>query len=151
MPIFDEIRDAVANENFKVGASWPAQRLQHSSIDFDRMRTQMGDNSVERQNEQNRSFHLMNGRLMKGIVEEDISNAVAIKEIGTGVSPTSQGYHWANANSQENASLSTSIHQLESTMSSLQALMYQMASMMRSGGANSGIQTSSTTNTNGQF
>lgn len=37
MPIFEEFRDAVANENLKVGASWPAQRLQHSTMDFDRL------------------------------------------------------------------------------------------------------------------
>jgi hypothetical protein len=131
MPIFEEFRDAVANENLKVGASWPAQRLQHSTMDFDRIRTRMGDDSVERQNEQNRSYHILNARLMKDIVEPDVESAGAYKEIATGISPTSQGYHWANQNQQINASLTTSIHQLESTVSSLQAMMYQIFSLIK--------------------
>ena len=131
MPIFEEFRDAVANENLKVGASWPAQRLQHSTMDFDRIRTQMGDNSVERQNEQNRSYHILNARLMKDVVEPDIESASAYKEIATGISPTSQGYHWANQNQQVNAALTTSIHQLESTVSSMQAMMYQIFGLIK--------------------
>lgn len=131
MPIFEEIRDAVANENFKNGVSWPTQRLQHSTIEQDRIRTQMADNSTERQNEQNRSFHILNSRLMKDVVEQDIEEANAYKEIATGVSPTSQGYHWSNQNQQVNASLTTSIHQLESTIGSLQAMMYQIFGLIK--------------------
>jgi len=131
MPIFDEFRDAVANENIKVCASWPSQRLTMNTMDFDRLRTQMGDNSVERQNEQNRSYHILNARLMKDVVEPDIESANAYKEIATGISPTSQGYHWANQNQQVNAALTTSIHQLESTVASMQAMMYQIASLVK--------------------
>lgn len=131
MPIFQEFTDAVANENLKVGASWPAQRLQHSTMDFDRVRTQMADNSVERQNEQNRSYHILNTRLMKDVVEPDIESAGAYKEIATGISPTSQGYHWANQNQQINASLTTTIHQLESTVASLQSMMYQIFGLIK--------------------
>lgn len=131
MPIFDEFRDAVANENIKVCASWPSQRLTMNTMDFDRLRTQMGDNSVERQNEQNRSYHILNARLMKDVVEPDIESANAYKEIATGMSPTSQGYHWANQNQQVNAALTTSIHQLETTVASMQAMMYQIASLVK--------------------
>lgn len=131
MPIFEEIRDAVSNENFKNGVSWPTQRLQHSTIEQDRIRTQMADNSTERQNEQNRSFHILNSRLMKDVVEQDIEEANAYKEIATGVSPTSQGYHWSNQNQQINASLTTSIHQLEATIGSLQAMMYQIIGLVK--------------------
>ena len=132
MPIFQEFTDAVANENLKVGASWPAQRLQHSTMDFDRLRTQMGDNSVERQNEQNRSYHLLSARLMKDVVEPDIESAVAHKEVATGISPTSQGFHWANQNQQINGAVTTSIHQLESTVASLQGMMFQIVSLLQS-------------------
>lgn len=131
MPIFQEFTDAVANENLKVGASWPAQRLQHSTMDFDRIRTQMGDNSVERQNEQNRSYHILNARLMKDVVEPDVESAGAYKEIATGMSPTSQGFHWANQNQQINASLATTIHQLEATVSSMQAMLYQVIGLIK--------------------
>lgn len=131
MPIFQEFTDAVANENLKVGASWPAQRLQHSTMDFDRIRTQMGDNSVERQNEQNRSYHILNARLMKDVVEPDVESAGAYKEIATGISATSQGYHWANQNQQINASLATTIHQLEATVGSLQAMLYQIIGLIK--------------------
>ena len=126
MPIFQEVTDAVTNENFKMGVSWPAARLQHSTIEWDRMRTMMGDNSIERQNEQNRSYHILNARLMKDVVEPDIESANAYKEIATGVSPTSQGYHWSNQNQQINAAVTTSIHQLETTVASMQAMMYQI-------------------------
>jgi hypothetical protein len=98
MPIFDEFKEAVANENLKVCASYPSQRFTTGTMDFDRVRTQMADNSVERQNEQNRSYHLLNTRLMKDVVEPDVSEASAFKEIATGMSPTSQGFHWANQN-----------------------------------------------------
>ena len=131
MPIFQEFTDAVANENLKVGASWPSQRLQHSTMDFDRVRTQMAENSVERQNEQNRSYHILNTRLMKDVVEPDIESATAYKEIATGVSPTSQGFHFANQNQQINAALATSIHQLESTVGSLQTMLYQLVSLVK--------------------
>jgi len=131
MPIFQEFTDAVANENIKVCASWPSQRLTMNTMDFDRLRTQMGDNSVERQNEQNRSYHILNARLMKDVVEPDIESANAYKEIATGISPTSQGYHWANQNQQVNAALTTSIHQLETTVASMQAMMYQIASLVK--------------------
>jgi len=131
MAIFDEIKEAVANENFKMGASWPAARLQHSTIEWDRIRTQMADNATERQNEQNRSFHVLTSRMMKDVVEPDIESAGAYKEIATGVSPTSQGYHFANQNQQINGAVTTSIHQLESTVSSLQAMMYQMFSLVQ--------------------
>lgn len=131
MPIFDEIKEAVGNENFKNSATWPSQRLQHSSMDFDRVRTQMADNSVERQNEQNRSYHILNSRLMKDVVEPDIESATAYKEIASGISATSQGYHWSNQNQQINASLTTSIHQLQSTISSMQAMMYQIFGLIK--------------------
>jgi len=131
MPIFQEFTDAVANENLKVMASWPSQRLTTNTMDFDRLRTQMGDNSVERQNEQNRSYHILNARLMKDVVEPDIESAGAYKEIASGISPTSQGYHWSNQNQQINASLTTSIHQLESTVGSMQAMMYQIFGLIK--------------------
>lgn len=131
MPIFDEFRDAVANENIKVCASYPSQRLTMNTMDFDRLRTQMGDNAVERQNEQNRSYHILNARLMKDVVEPDIESANAYKEIATGISPTSQGYHWANQNQQVNAALTSSIHQLETTVASMQAMMYQIANLVK--------------------
>ena len=50
MPIFDEFKEAVANENIKVCASYPSQRFTTNTIDYYRIRTQMADNSVERQN-----------------------------------------------------------------------------------------------------
>ena len=131
MPIMQEFIEVVASENLKNGASWPSQRLQHSSMDADRIRVQMADNSVSRQNDQNRSFHILNTRLMKDVVEPDIESATAYKEIATGVSPTSQGYHWANQNQQVNAALSSSINQLESTVASMQAMMYQIASLVK--------------------
>jgi hypothetical protein len=131
MPIFQEVTDAVSNENFKVGASWPSSRLQHSTMDFDRKRTMMGDNAIERQNEQNRSYSLLNSRLMKDVVEPDIESATAYKEIASGISSTSQGYHWANQNQQINASVTTSIHQLETTVASMQAMMYQVFGLIK--------------------
>ena len=131
MPIMQEFIDVVANENLKVGASWPAQRLQHSTMDFDRIRTQMADNSVERQNEQNRSYHILNTRLMKDVVEPDIESANAYKEIATGVSPTSQGFHWANQNQEVNAAVSTSLNQLGSTVGSLQAMLAQLVTLVK--------------------
>ena len=131
MPIFEEFRDVVANENLKVGASWPAQRLQHATMDQDRIKTQMGDNSVERQNEQNRSFSILNSRLMKDVVEPDIESANAYKEIASGMSPTSQGYHWANQSQQVNAAMTTSIHQLETTIGSMQAMLYQLVGLVQ--------------------
>jgi len=131
MPIFQEFTDAVANENLKVCASWPSQRLTHSTMDFDRVRTQMADNSVERQNEQNRSYHILNTRLMKDVVEPDIESASAYKEIASGISPTSQGFHWANQSQQINAAVTTSIHQLESTVASMQAMMYQIFGLIK--------------------
>lgn len=131
MPIFQEFTDVVANENLKVGASWPAQRLTFGTMDYDRQRTMMGDNALERQNEQNRSFHILNARLMKDVVEPDVEAAAAIKEIATGISPTSQGYHWANQNQQVNASLATTIHQLEATVSSMQTMLYQLVGLVK--------------------
>jgi len=131
MPIFQEVTDAVTNENFKVGASWPAQRLQHNTMDFDRIRTQMADNSVERQNEQNRSYHILNTRLMKDVVEPDIESAGAYKEIASGVSPTSQGYHWANQNQEINGAVTSSMNQLESTVANLQSMLYQIITLVK--------------------
>jgi len=131
MPIFDEMKEAVGNENFKNSASWPSQRLQHSSMDFDRTRVQMGDNSVERQNEQNRSYSILTARLMKDVVEPDIESATAYKEIASGISSTSQGFHWANQNQQINAAVTTSIHQLETTVASMQAMMYQIFGLIK--------------------
>jgi len=131
MPIFDEFRDAVANENLKVCASYPSARFTMATMDFDRVRTQMADNSVERQNEQNRSYHILNSRLMKDIVEPDVSEAAAIKEIVSGISPTSQGFHFANQSQQINASVTTSINQLGSTVASMQAMMYQIVSLLK--------------------
>ena len=131
MPIFQEVTDAVTHENFKVGASWPAQRLQHNTMDFDRIRTQMADNSVERQNEQNRSYHILNTRLMKDVVEPDIESAGAYKEIASGVSPTSQGYHWANQNQEINGAVTSSMNQLESTVANLQSMLYQIITLVK--------------------
>ena len=131
MPIYQEFIDAVSNENIKICASWPTQRLTYNSMDYDRVRTIMADNAAERQNEQNRSFSLLNARLMKAIVEPDIESANAQKEIATGVSPTSQGFHWANQNQQINGAVTTSIHQLESTVSGMQARLYQIASLVK--------------------
>lgn len=131
MPIFQEVTDAVTNENFKMGASFPAQRLQHSSMDFDRVRQMMADNALERQNETNRSYHILNARLMKDVVEPDIESAGAYKEIASGISPTSQGYHFANQNQEINGAVTTSINQLESTVSSMQAMLYQIASLIK--------------------
>lgn len=131
MPIFQEFTDAVANENLKVGATWPAQRLQHSTMDFDRSRTMMADNSVERQNNQNKSYGILNARLAKDVVEPDIESATAYKEIDSGISPTSQGFHWSNQNQQINGSLTTTIHQLQSTVSSMQAMMYQIFGLIK--------------------
>jgi len=131
MPIFQEFTDAVANENLKVGASWPSQRLQTNTMDFDRVRQQMADNSVERQNEQNRSYHILSTRLMKDVVEPNIEEANAYKEIATGVSPTSQGYHWANQNSQINSAVTTTIHQLESTLASMNTMLYQIVGLVK--------------------
>jgi hypothetical protein len=131
MPIFQEFTDAVANENLKVCASWPSQRLQTNTMDFDRVRQQMADNSVERQNEQNRSYHLLSTRLMKDVVEPDVESAGAYKEIATGVSPTSQGYHWANQNQQINSAVTTTIHQLETTLASMNTMLYQLVGLVK--------------------
>lgn len=131
MAIFQEVIDAVANENFKVGASWPAQRLQTNTMDYDRVRTQMADSSVERQNEQNRSYHILNTRLMKDLVKPDIESATAYKEIATGISPTSQGYHWANQNQQINGAVTSSMNQLASTVANLQGMMYQIFALIK--------------------
>ena len=131
MPIFDEFRDAVANENLKVNASYPSQRFTTATIDFDRVRTQMADNSVERQNEQNRSYHILNSRMLKDVVEPDAETAAAIKEISSGISPTSQGFHFANQEQQINAAVTTSIHQLESTVASMQAMLYQIVGLIK--------------------
>jgi len=131
MAIFQEVIDAVANENFKVGASWPAQRLQTNTMDYDRVRTQMADSSVERQNEQNRSYHILNTRLMKDLVKPDIESATAYKEIASGISPTSQGYHWANQNQQINGAVTSSMNQLASTVANLQGMMYQIFALIK--------------------
>ena len=131
MPIFQEFTDAIANENLKVGASWPSQRLTHSTMEFDRCRTQMADNSVERQNTQNRDYGILNSRLMKDVVEPDIESATAYKEIASGISPTSQGFQWANQNQEINGAVTTSIHQLQSTVSSMQAMMYQVFDLIK--------------------
>jgi len=131
MPIFDEFRDAVANENLKVNASYPSQRFTTATIDYDRVRTQMADNSVERQNEQNRSYHILNSRMLKDVVEPDAETAAAIKEISSGISPTSQGFHFANQEQQINAAVTTSIHQLESTVASMQAMLYQIVGLIK--------------------
>ena len=131
MPIFQEMIDAVSNENLKNGASFPAQRLQTNTMDFDRVRQQMADNSIERQNEQNRSYHILSTRLMKDVVEPDIESAGAYKEIATGVSPTSQGYHWANQNQQINSAVTTTIHQLESTLAGMNTMLYQLVGLVK--------------------
>ena len=131
MPIFEEFKEAIANENLKVGASNPAQRLQHSTMDFDRVRTAMADNAAERQNEQNRSYHILSSRLMKDVVEPDVESAGAYKEMLTGISPTSQGYHFANQNQQISGAVTSSIHQLEAAVGSLQTMLFQLASMVK--------------------
>jgi len=91
----------------------------------------MADNSVERQNEQNRSYHLLSTRLMKDVVEPDIESAGAYKEIATGVSPTSQGYHWANQSQQINSAVATTINQLGSTLSSMNTMLYQLVALVK--------------------
>ena len=134
MPIAQEFIDVVASENLKICASWPSQRLTTNTIDYDRMRQQMADNAVERQNGQNRDYHLLSSRMMKDVVEPDIESANAYQEIATGVSPTSQGYHWANQNQQINGAVTTSIHQLETTVASMQAMMYQIFGLVKDSG-----------------
>ena len=131
MAIFQEFIDAVANENLKVCASWPSQRLQTNTMDYDRARTQMADNAVERQNSQNRDYSLLNARLMKDVVEPDIESATAYKEIATGVSPTSQGYHFANQMQQINSAATVSIEQLQSTLSSMNVMIAQLVGLVK--------------------
>ena len=131
MPIFQEFTDAVANENLKVCASWPSQRLQTNTMDYDRVRNTMATNAAERQNEQNRSFGLLNARLMKDVVEPDIESATAYKEIATGVSPTSQGFHFANQNQEISGAVTSSINQLGTTVASMQAMLYQIVSLIQ--------------------
>ena len=131
MPIFQEFTDAVANENLKVSASWPSQRLQTNTMDYDRVRNTMATNAAERQNEQNRSFGLLNARLMKDVVEPDIESATAYKEIATGVSPTSQGFHFANQNQEISGAVTSSINQLGTTVASMQAMLYQLVSLIQ--------------------
>ena len=132
MPIAQEMIDAVANENFKNGASYPAQRLQTQQMDYDRMRQQMADNAVERQNEQNRGYHILNSRLMKDVVEPDIESAGAFKEIATGVSPTSQGFHFANQMQEVNSAAAVSINQLGSTLGSMNTMLSQLVGLLSS-------------------
>jgi len=131
MPIFQEFTDAVANENLKVCASWPSQRLTTNTIDYDRARTQMADNSVERQNTQNRDYHLLSSRLMKDVVEPDIESATAYKEIANGVSPTSQGFHFANQMQQIQSATTVSIHQLQSTMANMNTMLAQIIGLVK--------------------
>jgi len=131
MPIFQEFTDAVANENLKVCASWPSQRLTTNTMDYDRARTQMADNSVERQNSQNRDYHILSTRLMKDVVEPNIEEANAYKEIASGISPTSQGYHWANQSSQINSSVDVTLNQLGTTLSSMNAMIAQLVGLVK--------------------
>jgi len=131
MPIFQEFTDAVANENLKVCASWPSQRLTTNTIDFDRSRTQMADNSVERQNTQNRDYHLLSSRMMKDVVEPDIESATAYKEIANGISPTSQGFHFANQMQQIQSATTVSIHQLQSTMANMNTMLAQIIGLVK--------------------
>ena len=131
MAIFQEFIDAVANENLKCGASWPAQRLQTNTMDYDRARAQMADNSVERQNEQNKSYGILSLRLMKDVVEPDIESATAYKEIDTGVSPTSQGYHFANTMQEVNSAATVSIQQLQSVLANTNAMIAQLVNLVK--------------------
>lgn len=131
MPIFQEFTDAVANENLKVCASWPSQRLTTNTMDYDRSRQQMADNSVERQNTQNRDYHLLSSRMMKDVVEPDIESATAYKEIANGISPTSQGYHFANQMQQIQSATTVSIHQLQSTLSSMNTMLAQLVGLVK--------------------
>lgn len=131
MPIAQELIDVVANENLKLGASWPAQRLQTCTMDYDRMRQQMADNAVERQNDQNRGYHILSARMMKDVVEPDIESANAYKEIATGVSPTSQGYHFANTMQEVNSAATVSIQQLQSTLADMNAALYQLVNLVQ--------------------
>lgn len=130
MPIAQEFIDVVASENLKICASYPAQRLQTNTIDFDRMRQQMADNAVERQNGQNRDYHLLSSRMMKDVVEPDIESANAYKEIATGVSPTSQGYHFANTMQEVNSATTVSIQQLGSTLSGMNTMLAQLVGLL---------------------
>jgi len=132
MPIFQEFTDAVANENLKNGGSYPSQRLQTSSMDYDRARTQMADNSVERQNTQNKDYSLLSNRLMKDIVKPDIESATAYKEIANGISPTSQGYHFSNTMQQVNSSAAVSINQLDSVLANMNTQLAQLAALVAS-------------------
>ena len=131
MPILQEFVDAVANENLKVCASWPSQRLTTNTMDYDRARAQMADNSVERQNSQNRDYHILNTRLVKDVVKPDIESATAYKEIANGVSPTSQGYHFANQMQQVNSATTVSIHQLGTAMASMNAMLAQLVGLVQ--------------------
>lgn len=130
MPIAQEFIDVVASENIKICASYPAQRLQTATIDFDRMRQQMADNAVERQNGQNRDYHILSSRMMKDVVEPDIESANAFKEIATGVSPTSQGYHFANTMQEVNSAATVSINQLASTLGSMNTMLSQLVGLV---------------------
>jgi len=130
MAIFDEIKEAVANENFKMGAGFPAARLQAQTIDYDRQRTQMGDNAIERQNGQNNDYHILKTRMMKAVVEPDIESAGAYKEIKSGISETAQGYHFANQSQQITGAVATNLNTLTSTVQNLQTTMTQLLSLI---------------------
>jgi len=119
MPVFEEIRDAVANENFKMGTSYPSARLQSQTMDYDRQRTQMGDNSIERQNGQHMDNNIARNMLNKSFIEPDIESAGAYKEIRNGVSETSQGFHFANGGQQIAGSIANNINTLANTVDSL--------------------------------
>lgn len=130
MAIFDEIKEAVANENFKMGAGYPASRLQCQTMDYDRQRTQMGDNSIERQNAQNHDYHILKSSLLKRVIEPDVESAGAYKEIRTGISETAQGYHFANQGQQVAASVANNINNLSQVVQNLTQQMNQIQLML---------------------
>jgi len=130
MAIFDEIKEAVANENFKMGAGFPAARLQTQTIDYDRQRTMMGDNALERQNAQNHDYHIVKQSLLKRLVEPDIESAGAYKDIRTGVSETSQGFHFANQGQQISASIANNMNNMSQVVQNLQTQLNQLVTMV---------------------
>lgn len=132
MAIFDEIKEAVANENFKMGAGFPAARLQCQTMDYDRQRTQMGDNSIERQNAQNHDYHIMKSSLLKRVIEPDVESAGAYKEIRTGVSETSQGFHFANQGQQIAGSIANNVNNLSQVVQNLSNQMAHLSAKIDS-------------------
>ena len=127
MPIYEEIRDSAANVNFKGGVEFPSSLLQARQLDNDRQRNMMADNAIERQNAQNQTFQTMKDSLMKRVIEPDVESAGAYKEIRSGISETSQGYHFANQGQQVTASIANNINNLSQVVQNLQTQLHQLS------------------------